>query len=121
MKNHYVMMETEGLAHLCPIIFNLKETKITSTRKVREMMTPSMISEEEDKEAALLGSHKGLRSSSMLHHECRHMTAHLRNTKKEPTITMDSPETAELRLMTSYASEDQTPVANCCWTRDGAD
>ena len=48
----------------------------------------------------------------MLHHECRHMAVHLRNTDKEPTITMDSPETAELRLMTSYPSEDKTPVGD---------
>ena len=85
------------------------------------MMTPSMISEGEGiaskmdtvyKEAALPGSHKGLGSSAMLHHKCRHMAAHLRNTDKEPTITMDSPETAELRLMTSYPSEDKTPVGD---------
>jgi hypothetical protein len=63
-------------------------------------------------ETALPGSHKDLGSLAMLHHKCRHMAAHLRNTDKEPTITMDSPETAELRLMTSYPSEDKTPVGD---------
>ena len=62
---------------------------ITSMRQVREMMTIIMISEGEDiamkmdsvyKETVLPGSQEGLGSSVMLHHECRHMAAHLRNT-----------------------------------------
>ena len=48
----------------------------------------------------------------MFHHECRHMAAHMRNTDKKPTITKDSPETAELRPMTSSAGEDHTPVGD---------
>ena len=82
------------------------------------MMTTNMISEGKDitskmdKETAMLGSHEGLGSLAMLHNECRHTAAHLRNTDKEPTIIMDSQETAELKLMTISASEDQTPVGN---------
>ena len=48
----------------------------------------------------------------MLHHESRHMAAHLRNTNKEPTIMKNSQETAELKLMASSASEDKIPVGN---------
>ena len=44
----------------------------------------------------------------MLHQECRHRAAHLRNTTKEPTIMKDS----QIWLMTSPASEDITPVGN---------
>ena len=44
----------------------------------------------------------------MLHQECRHRAAHLRNTTKEPTIMKDS----QIWLMTSPLSEDMTPVGN---------
>ena len=80
------------------ITFMFEATMITSMRQVREMMTQSMISEGTDitskmdavyKETALPRSHKGLGSSIMLHHECRHMAEHLRNTNKEPTIKRD--------------------------------
>ena len=115
------MIRTRTPYHAGGVVFKFKARMITSMRQVREMMTTSMISEGEDiamkiaavyKETALPGPHEDLRSSAMLHHECRHMAAHLRNTDKEPTIMKEGPETAELRLMTSSASEDQTPAGD---------
>ena len=62
-------------------------------RQVREMMTTNMVSEGENiaskmdavyRETALPGSHNGLGRSAMLHHECRHMVAHLGAATRRP-------------------------------------
>jgi hypothetical protein len=88
-------------------ISKFKVTMVTSMRHVQEMMTTSMISEGDDialkmdavyRESALPGSHNGPRSLAILHHECRHVAAHLRNSYKESSITEDSPETAKYQI-----------------------
>jgi hypothetical protein len=103
------------------VVFKFKATMMKSMRPVREMMKTIMISEGKNimlkmdavyMKTALQGSHKALGSLAMLHHECRHMAAHLRETYKEPTNMKDSQETTELWLMTSFASGDMTTVGN---------
>ena len=61
------------------------------------------------RETALPGSHNGLGSSAMLHHECRHMAACLGNTGEKSSTTEDRPETAALRRVERFTHEDQTP------------
>ena len=79
------------------------------------MITTSMISEGEDiaskmdavyGETALPGSHHGLGSSAMLHHECRHMAAHLGSAGEKTSTIEERPEKAALRQVdriTNYA------------------
>ena len=65
-----------------------------------------MVSEGEDiaskmdavyRETSLPGSQYGLGSLAMLHHECRHMAAHLGAANEEYSIKEDRPETTTLR------------------------
>ena len=61
------------------------------------------------RETALPGSHNGLGSSAMLHHECRHMAAHLGTAGEKSSTIEDRPETATLRQVDGITHEaDQT-------------
>ena len=100
------------------IVFKFKAAIVTTMRQVQEMMTTSMISEGEDivlkmdavyRETGLPGSHNGQGSSAMLHHECRHMAAHLGNAGEKSSTTEDRPETAALRQVDRFTHEGRTP------------
>jgi hypothetical protein len=79
------MFRTRTLYRGGGIIFKFKAAMVTTMGQIRVMIRTSMISEGEDiaskmdaviRETALPGSHNGLGSSAMLHHECRHGRTH---------------------------------------------
>ena len=100
------------------IIFKFSAVKIATMRQVQEMMTTSMVSEGEDiaskmdavyRETSLPGSQYGLGSSAMLHHECRHMAAHLGAADNKSPTKENMPERTALRQVDEVTREvDQT-------------
>ena len=91
-KDTVIMISTRTPYNRLGISFKFHAAKITTMEQFHEMSIAGMISEGHDiaskldaiyRETSLPGSQDGLGSSTMLHHECRHMAAHLEATFKK--------------------------------------